>query len=82
MIYVTKAEYRADYEIWVEFNNGISGIADLADLLWGPVFEPLQNQDDFRKFTVSDVFRTIVWENGADLAPEALYTKVLAGNPS
>ncbi len=73
MICVQKAEYRGDYKIWLEFSDGASGVADLKDHLWGPVFEPLKDVDAFRKFALSDVFRTIVWENGADIAPEALY---------
>jgi hypothetical protein len=78
MLHVTKAEYRSDYKIWVEFSDGLSGVADLHDVLWGPVFEPLQDKARFQRFTLSEVFQTIVWDNGADLAPEALYAKVLA----
>jgi hypothetical protein len=77
MIHVIKAEYRGDYRIWVEFSDGASGVADLVDVLWGPVFEPLKDLAAFRRFRVSDVFRTIVWENGADLAPEALYDRAV-----
>ena len=80
MVYVTKAEYRQDFQIWVEFNDGVSGIADLEDVLWGPVFEPLRDKTNFQKFEVSDLFRTITWYNGADIAPEALYEKVASSN--
>lgn len=76
MIHVTKAEYIGEYKIWVEFNDGVSGIADLEDVLWGPVFEPLQDKQNFQQFKLSDVFQTLVWDNGADIAPEALYAKV------
>lgn len=77
MICVTKAEYRDEFKIWVEFDNGVSGIVDLKDLLWGPVFEPLQELSNFRRFEVSDIFQTITWYNGADIAPEALYERVV-----
>ena len=72
MLEVTKAEYEDEYRIRCEFNNGKSGIADLKDSLWGPVFESLKEFDKFREFRLSPEFGTIVWPNGADIAPEAL----------
>jgi hypothetical protein len=77
MIHVVRAEYRNDYKIWVEFDDGSSGVADLADILWGNMFEPLKDVEEFRKFEVSPLFSTIVWRNGADLAPEALYERAI-----
>ncbi len=50
---------------------------DLEDALWGPVFEPLKDLEEFKKFHVSEVFRTICWSNNADLAPEFLYSKMV-----
>jgi len=76
MLEVTHAQYRDEYKIWLEFNDGVSGVVDLSDALWGPMFEPLKDVDLFRRFTVSDVFHTLAWENGADLAPEYLYEKL------
>ena len=46
------------YCLWVRFLDGTSGMVDLAQELWGPMFEPLANPEVF---------------NGADLAPEFLY---------
>jgi hypothetical protein len=50
--------------------------------LWGPVFEPLKDPDRFRKFEVSNVLHTIRWEDGADLAPESLYDKLIEQAPA
>ena len=80
MVYVTAARYESDYRVWVEFSDGASGVVDLQDDLWGPVFEPLKDKEQFKRFMVSEVFHTIVWENGADVAPEHLYDK-LSGEP-
>lgn len=77
MLEVLEAKYIKDYQIKVCFNNGTSGIVDLEDKLWGPVFEPLKDLDLFRKFKVSDVLHTICWENDADFAPEYLYEMML-----
>jgi len=78
MLEVTSAEYVEGYKIRVRFNNGEAGVVDLKDALWGPMFEPLRDVDVFKRFTVSEVVHTISWENGADLAPEFLYEKMVA----
>jgi hypothetical protein len=80
MLYVTSARYESGYKIRVEFSDGTRGVVDLEDDLWGPVFEPLKDKELFRRFSVHEAFQTIVWENGADVAPEHLYEK-LAGSP-
>ncbi len=56
------------------FNNGERKTVDLGSLLHGPVFEPLRNPAYFAQVTLDPVCGTIVWPNGADLAPEALLT--------
>ena len=70
---VTEARYLDVYRIEVAFNNGKKGIADLADALKGPVFEPLKNTQAFARFKIDAELETIAWENGADLAPEYIY---------
>ena len=76
MLDVTKAKHAGAYKIWVEFSSGESGTVDLERDLWGPVFEPLRNIEKFKHFTVSDTLHTIVWDNGADFAPEHLYERM------
>jgi hypothetical protein len=76
MLEVTGAEYRDGYRVWIEFNSGESGIVDLSDALWGPMFEPMKDIERFKRFVVSDALHTLAWENGADLAPEFLHEKL------
>jgi hypothetical protein len=79
-LHVKEAEYRHDYVIWLRFNDGAEGEVDLQDELDGEMFAPLKDKGAFRRFRVDPELETIVWENGADLAPEFLYEnmKVLA----
>ncbi len=84
MLEVIRARYQEEYKIWVEFNDGVAGVIDLSDVLWGPMFEPLKDLERFQRFAVSDVLHTLVWENDADLAPECLYEKLArhSGQPA
>jgi uncharacterized protein DUF2442 len=56
------------------FNDGTKKTVDLSPLLLGPVFEPLKNATYFRRVLLDPVAGTVVWPNGADLAPEALHS--------
>lgn len=73
ILHVKKAKYIEDYKVEVFFNDGRKGIADLSDALSGPIFEPLKDKNMFSKFKVDELLETIVWPNGADLAPEYIY---------
>ena len=46
---------------------------DVQPLLRGPVFEPLLREDFFAQVSLDPTCGTVVWPNGADFAPEALY---------
>ena len=72
-IHITSAKYLEDYKVAVSFNNGRKGVADLSDALKGSVFDPLKNKSAFSAFAVDEELETIVWPNGADLAPEYIY---------
>jgi hypothetical protein len=80
ILHVKAAKYRHDYTIWVRFNDGAEGEVDLAKELEGEIFEPLKDLKLFKSFKVDPELQTLVWKNGADLAPEFLYEnmKVLA----
>lgn len=69
-LHVTQAAYRNDYKVWLSFNDGTEGEIDLADELYGELFEPLLDKEFFRTFTLEG--HTLYWENGADFAPEFL----------
>lgn len=66
------AQYIRDYVIRVRFADGVEGEIDLAEELYGPVFEPLKDVALFTQFTVHPELHTLVWPNGADFAPEFL----------
>ncbi len=73
LVHVVDAKYVGGYRIEVSFSDGRKGIADLSDALCGPAFESLKDESEFRRFVVDKELDTLVWANGADLAPEYIY---------
>jgi hypothetical protein len=71
-LHVTEAELLDGYQVRVVFNNGDAGVIDLEPHLWGPVFEPLRDPQEFCKFSI--IGHTIAWPNDADFAPEFLHS--------
>ncbi len=65
------------YRLHVEFDDGTVGEIDMADRLFGPVFEPLHDPNEFGKVFV-DEFGAIAWPCGADLAPDAIHRRLTA----
>ncbi len=61
------------YVIDVAFRDGRRREIDVEPFLWGEVFEPLRDPEFFAQVTVAPEIGTVVWPNGADLAPEFLY---------
>lgn len=73
VLHVREARHVRGYVLWLRFNDGAEGEIDLESELEGEVFGPLKDADKFRRFRVDPELQTVVWENGADLAPEFLY---------
>ena len=81
-ITIISATYVDDYQIQLQFSDGKTGIVDLQPFLQGAVFEPLRNTEAFQQFSVDSDLETIVWKNGADLAPEFLYLHTFKDDPA
>lgn len=64
-----------DYRLAVRFDDGVEGVIEMHDRLFGPVFEPLKDPAVFKRVFVDD-FGAISWPNGADLAPDALHERL------
>jgi hypothetical protein len=77
--HLLSAQHAGEYRLRLRFDDGTEAVVDLASELWGEVFEPLRDPARFREFRVDPELRTLVWPNGADLAPEHLYERACAG---
>jgi hypothetical protein len=68
---VVAADYVAHHRLRVTFADGVEKTIDFSKWLRGPVFEPLKDEEYFRRFILDGW--TVSWPNGADIAPETLY---------
>ena len=71
---VIRAKYDGGFRIHLTFNDNLQGTVDLQSWLKGPIFEPLNERSYFQQFFIDG--GTVVWPNGADIAPETLYDAV------
>jgi hypothetical protein len=70
---IEEAEVVGPHSLALIFNDNTRKTVNVRSLLKGPVFELLKDADYFASATLDAVCGTIVWPNGADFAPEALY---------
>ena len=73
---VTKADYIDDFKVQISFNDGLEKIVDLKSYIHSKkhlFFQPLKEVDEFKKF---HLHKTLVWDSGADIAPEYLHDKI------
>lgn len=73
---VKSAAYIDGYRVELLFTDGQTGVVNLEPLLWGEIFQPLHELSAFCRFTVDAELGTIVWPNGADIAPDTLYRMI------
>lgn len=74
---VEEVEPLPDFRIRVRFDNGLVGIADLRDDLWGEIGEPLKDPAYFAQVFIDN--GAVTWPNGFDCCPDALYSEVSGG---
>ena len=70
---VTDIEVLDGYGSNVTFSDGVRKRVDLEPELYGEIFEPLKDKEQFRQVAVNPETNTVEWANGADFAPEFLY---------
>jgi hypothetical protein len=73
ILHILEAKVCGPHSLQLRFNDGTSKRVNVLPLLRGRVFEPLHDPAYFARVTIDPVGGTVVWPNGADFAPEALY---------
>ncbi len=71
---ITDVEVLHDHVVRLRFADGVEKSIDLDPYLHGPVFAEIRSDPAvFASVKVDPDGGTIVWPNGADLAPDVLY---------
>lgn len=68
-----------EHRVWLRFEDGAEGELDFSGWAWEGVFSPLSDPAYFARAEVDPQLRTLVWPNGADIAPETLHLWVTQG---
>jgi hypothetical protein len=80
IVHVTEVNCLGAHRLSLAFDNGSAGEVDLAAEDWTGVFAPLADPDYFASVELDEELGTIVWPNGADIAPETLRLLVTRSN--
>jgi hypothetical protein len=74
---IVGAEARADFRLWIRFEDGLQGEVDLSDLVGRGVFKCWEDDPSgFQELEVDPASGTVVWRGGLDVAPDRLYSEV------
>jgi Protein of unknown function (DUF2442) len=73
IVHVTSVEPVSGHRLFLRFEDGTQGELDFSAESWRGVFAPLEDPEYFARVEVDDEIGTIVWPNGADVAPETLH---------
>ena len=65
------------FKIWVRFEDGLEGEADLSDIAGRGVFKRwTDSPSEFFQARVDPECGTVVWPGGLDVAPDGLYQDI------
>lgn len=72
IVHVTDVQCLGGHRLRLVFDDGSSGEVDFSQEDWTGVFAPLADPQYFARVQLDEELGTIVWPNGADIAPETL----------
>jgi Protein of unknown function (DUF2442) len=70
---ITSLKLTGTYSFIVSFDDNTSQEIDLNGMLYGELYEPLNNPDFFKQVRIDPEIKTLVWPNGADFDPAVLH---------
>lgn len=76
--HVTEVRLDGDHRLHLGFDDGTAGVIDFSEEDWSGVFAPLSDPEFFARVELDEELGTVVWPNGADIAPETLHRLVVA----
>ncbi|HSB06451.1 MAG TPA: DUF2442 domain-containing protein [Thermodesulfobacteriota bacterium] len=77
---VSKVKVLQGYRLELAFDDGVSGVADLSDLVGKGVFALWRDRHAFEQVRIGSMGE-LVWGDQIDLCPDSLYLKVTGKKP-
>ena len=74
---IIEARIIKDYTVELVFDDFARGTVDLRRFLGKGIFRDLLDKKKFREMKVDAELGTICWPNGADIAPDRLYSEII-----
>ncbi len=65
------------YRIWVQFDNGISGEADISDVAGKGIFKLWDKGNTFNRVFINRETDGIAWNEELEICPETIYLQIL-----
>jgi hypothetical protein len=79
LVQVTAVDVVGEHRLRLSFEDGSEGEVQFGEGDWSGVFAPLRDPTYFARVTLDEEMGTIVWPNGADMAPETLHLGATRG---
>ena len=74
-------EPRAHFKLWIRFQDGIEGEADLSDVAGRGVFQRwTDNPKEFFEVSIDPISGAPTWPGGLDVAPDRLHDEMVASS--
>ena len=70
---IVKVAPKDHYRLFIQAENGLTGVFDVSPYLESEAFEPLKEKENFMKITNGGYF--IAWDCGADLSADTIEAK-------
>lgn len=77
---IAKVEVKSGYRLELEFDDQVTGIVDLSELVGDGVFSIWRDPAVFARVQIGSSGE-LLWGEKVDLCPDALYLKVTGKNP-
>jgi hypothetical protein len=77
---ITEAKPMTNYQLFLRFDDNVSGVVDLSDLAGRGVFEAWKSDGVFEKVRITKL-GALEWPGELDLCPDALYLQVTGKQP-
>ena len=75
MVKITRVNVLKSYRLEVAFDDGVSGVVDLSELVGKGVFALWRDPHVFEQVRIGS-FGELIWGDKIDLCPDSLYLKV------